>query len=276
VSGWTFQAAADADLDAVAARLGGRWTADRLGWALGPPTGAGVVATRADGILAAAVPDVATRTAGTTPILRLVAAAGAPDGIAAALPALAAHAGRPLVAVGRLAALPPVGAAHRLPTWTTGPDPFVPLQRPIERFDTDHDALGRALVGTAWTIRRDAAWWAWRRAEPGVDLDAFDVPGPGGARGLVLVRDRRVRGVRALTVLELRALDRATHYDLLKAVRRLSWDRGSLPIVLRGEEMSRAYAFTAGYLPAGPAARAFGVRTLDLTSGAWRAWDADA
>jgi hypothetical protein len=274
----------DADLDRCAARLGGPdagWTAERLSWCLRPPSGPGLVALGDAGAIALAVPDVATRAGAEAPILQLVARAGPEAIVWSLLDDLRAHAGDavPVVAIGPDPELPALRHPTVLPTWITGPDPFVPLQRPVDEFGPDHDAFAARLPDGAWSLRRSAATWSWRYLrEPASETAVMDLPGPGGVEGLIAIRDAPIRGVRSLEVLELRAVDRGAHYDLLKAARRLSWERGGLPIVLRGEVMSRRYAFTAGYLPSGPLSgrRRWGVFVAGELPGAWRAWGADA
>lgn len=272
-------AAADADLDQLSASLGDSdrvVTPDRVRWMLHPPAGPGFVVTGPADSVAVFVPDSAVHADQTLPVLHRIAASGPPDALARLHRAALDHAPS--------AAVLAVGASSNaeiaaLPTWITGPDPFVPLQRTIDDLGDAHDALGARIIDPHhWTLHRDAATWRWRYLrEPGADTLLMDLPGPDGLDGLIALREVRLRSVPTLVILELRATNRHAHYALLKAARRRSWDRGGLPVVLRGERMSKRYAFTAGYLPS--SSRRFGTAwgtacAPDL--GPWKVWDADS
>ena len=272
--------ASEADLEALAARLHPGPTARFLAWRLNPPAGQGWVALGPEGSAAAIAPDHATRDGREIPIYRFVAAAGDPLRRAALVEALrdatsAGHQERPLLAVATAAPSTTMRPAERIRTWITGPDPFIGAQRPVDDPDATHDALARSLPDDRWRLRRDAEIWRWRLGEPDVPTELIEVPGDAGPRGVTLLRERRIRGVRTLEILDLQALDRAAHYDLLKAARRRAWDRGGLPVVLRGEEMSRGYAFTAGYLPSGPSASRLRVWLTSPPPGPWSIWGMD-
>jgi len=272
--------APDADLDALAARLGPGATAERLAWRLSPPTGPGWVALGPEGSAAAVAPDLARRDGRVVPILRFVAAAGGPLRRAALLDAIreaaAAKGPPPLLAIADQAPSAVMRPAERTPSWITGPDPFVSAQRVVVTPGEAHDARASALPDDRWRLRRDAATWRWHLAEPQVETTLIDVPAGDGVRGVALLRERRIRGLRTLEILDLQSLDRAAHYDLLKAARRWSWDRGGLPVALLGEEMSRRYAFTAGYLPAGPVRTSQRVWLVGAPRGPWALWGIDA
>lgn len=170
----------------------------------------------------------------------------------------------------------------RLPSWGTGPDPFVPTQAPLIDPGPAHDALalrlaagGRAAV-RSWSgasevedgpaLGRGSAWLRWRLAEPGAELEAMQI-GSERCSGWVLLKHLPHQ----IRILDLQAEDRVSHYALLKAARRRSWERGGAPVVLHGELMSKRYAFTAGYVPIAPM---LSVWTRG-GAGPARAWEAD-
>ena len=127
---------------------------------------------------------------------------------------------------------------------------------------------------------RDAARLTWRYLRhPEREYVVMDVPGVDGCDGLIVLEEKQVRGARSAVVVELQSRDKQVHYSLLKAARRWSWDLGGVPVVLRGELMSRRYAFTAGYLPATAplVRRPWTVQVAgDGLTGRWRSWLGDA
>lgn len=272
----------DIDLDEVVndlARLRRPWLTGRLAWRMSPPTGAGVV-VRVDGGVALAIPVEVAGQGTRRRMWQLVEAAG--GRVDVALDALRDHVGdAPVLAIGDRRPEGRWTRVERLRTWVTGPDPFVDVQSEVDGFGPRHTRLAMALeVRPELSVARDAAWLTWRyREEPGVEHVVMEVPGESGCDGFIVMRATPVRGQRAVVIEDLQAVDTDTHYALLKAARRWSWDLGSLPVVLRGESMSRLYAFTAGYLPASaPLVRRswqVWVRGPE-PGGPWRGWKSDA
>ena len=296
----TVASAEEADLDSIAWALGdardrtGAW----LRWRLRPPAGPGVIVRSGDGLVLL-TPLVL---ADGTEAWQQIDAVGEVDALQQAVTDVADT--RPLLAFGAR----PGGSGWRhldtLPSWATGPDPFEPLQPRVIEPDERHDALaGRVTTGQraqveTWSGRpagdagdaglplvpaRGAAWLRWSLAESD-DIQLMEVAdgpevGPHAhCRGWVMIREGESHGQRVLRVLDLQASDRDAHYALLKAARKLSWERGGIPVVLHGERMSRRYAFTAGFLPASKplVQSALSVWARGPTpEGRWRAWAAD-
>ena len=266
---------------AASVQRSGAW----LRWRLSGPAGEGVIV---DGQAALA----RARTAeGREVWQQIVAPRGRSAALARSLDAVVGDV--PLLAIGarpRGLGWTPLAT---LPSWATGPDPFEPLQPWLTEPGARHDAFaerlaagGRAVVET-WSGRtprvradrsmaRGADWLAWQLQSD--DLVCMEFVDGAQCRGWILVRDDKVLGVRALRIVDLQAEDRVAHYALLKASRQLSWQRGGAPVVLHGERMSRRYAFTAGFLPAGASWRGEALTVWARGSapeGVWRAWSAD-
>lgn len=247
-------------------------------WRLRPPEGLGQVALADDGSVAAIAPATVSRAGERIAVWQLVGWNG--PSVAAALSALReATPDAPWVVAGT--APPPTSwrTAARLPAWVTGPDPFVPLQREIDQLDASHDALADGIAARPeLALVRDAARLTWRYLRhPEREYVVMDVPDGAVCDGIIVLEEKKIRGARSLAILEIQA--RGAHYALLKAARRLSWERGGIPVVLRGELMSRRYAFTAGYLPAtAPLVRRPWTVHVDGPGleGRWRSWLGDA
>jgi len=235
VSNWV--SASDVDPEDVAQRLG--VDARRASWLLQPPSGR--VQWWSAGILA--VEERLVRAEEQRSIWRLLAWNCDEASLRAALsPEI------PIVAAAPTRVLPPSTAP--IQNWISGPDPFVDLQTVVTQFGAQHDRFGVRCAGPSWSVARDAAWWRWRYSEePGVANVVMQIADGEDIAGLVAVRALERHGLLVVEILEIRATSPRAHYDLLKAARRFSWEQGALPVILRGEEMSRRYAFTAGYVP---------------------------
>lgn len=266
---------ADAPLDEVCDRLaqgGFRRKPSGIRWRLSPPEGEGLVVLGPGRSVALLAPVALSEGGCKAGAFEVAAVVGEPGERAEIARTVESEGVGPLIAVGRSSPLPGMDRRARLRHWVTGPDPFVPLQVPIEEWTEVHAEIAREREGRWGTFRSlDRLRWRYEQG-PNRTLTAMQVFEAEGPVGWVAVEEQA--SPRLLRVLELHALSRTAHYALLKAVRRLSWDRGSPPISLPGAAMSRRYAFTAGYLPSGVGLSVFA--SPGAPTGDYRAFAVDA
>jgi hypothetical protein len=155
----------------------------------------------------------------------------------------------PRLHLSRSAEPPGFSARRRVRVWLTGPDPFVPVQPAVVTLDDSHDDLADIRGGRVGAgLLKDSAWLRWRyRDHPTNRYDLMEIRSDRGCEGIVVVREARIRGRKTIVILELHATTPTDHYALLKAARKLAWDRGGLPVVLLDDDLDPLFALTAGY-----------------------------